>query len=249
MESSLPYILFIRDFSENILLSLNMDYNKYIRFNNKDSILKKNLDYHDIDRTISHIAYNLLIEGKQKVYLYNSNNKIIISLDYCEEEIIGTFKLKFPKNIMSCFKRKRLLYKLKKMNYLSNDNYMDSNYPRDSIFITELIKQKSTKLTKKYVSVNMDSRECTDQYILFREIRKRKHQKILVDYIINELNKNFHRFLGINSNDKLEFVSQSMEELELIEKELLENSKTIDEILKILYPNRTKKTNNKNKSS
>ena len=82
MENSLSYTLFIRDFAENILLSLNMDYRKYIDFNKKDSMLKTKIDYHNIDNTITHIAYNLLINGKQKIYFYEKNNKAIISLNY-----------------------------------------------------------------------------------------------------------------------------------------------------------------------
>lgn len=74
MENSLSYTLFIRDFAENILLSLNMDYRKYIDFNKKDSMLKTKIDYHNIDNTITHIAYNLLINGKKK---YISMKKII----------------------------------------------------------------------------------------------------------------------------------------------------------------------------
>ena len=155
MENSLSYTLFIRDFAENILLSLNMDYRKYIDFNKKDSMLKTKIDYHNIDNTITHIAYNLLINGKQKIYFYEKNNKAIISLNYHKQEkVIGVVTIKFPNKIMNSFKRKRILRQLKKMNYPKSDGYIDSNYSRDSLFIMNLIKDKSDKITKDYLSVN-----------------------------------------------------------------------------------------------
>lgn len=239
MENSLSYTLFIRDFVENILLSLNMDYRKYIDFNKKDSMLKTKIDYHNIDNTITHIAYNLLINGKQKIYFYEKNNKAIISLNYHKQEkVIGVVTIKFPNKIMNSFKRKRILRQLKKMNYPRSDGYVDSNYSRDSLFIMNLIKDKSDKITKEYLSVN-SAEKCTDQYILYREIRKRKYQKTLVNHILDELNKGFHQFLNIKDcDDNIIFLSQSLEELDLLEEELISNKKTSDEVLKILYPGR-----------
>lgn len=237
MENSLEYTLFIRNFVENILLSLNFDYKNYIEFDKKESLLKKKIDYHNIDTTISHIAYNLLIKGKQKIYFYDKDSKIIISMNYHKEEkVIGKMNLKFPRKIMSCFRRRKILYKLKKMNYLSSDNYKDNNYTSYSLFIMELIKKNSVKLTKDYSSVNSNSEKCTDQYILFREIRKRKYQKMLVNYIFDELNKAFHKFLNITDDDNIAFVSQSLGELYSIEDDLLSNKKKVSEILKMLYP-------------
>ncbi len=239
MENSLAYTLFVRDFVENILLSLNMDYGKYIDFNKKDSILKTKIDYYNIDNTINHIAYSLLIYGKQTIYFYNKNNKVIVSLNHHKEEkLLGKIKIKFPNRIMNCFKRKKILRQLKEMNYPSSDSYNDNDYPRDSLFIMNLIKAKSEKLTKEYLSVN-NTEKCTDQYILFREIRKRKYQKMLVNHIMDELNKSFHQFLNITDcDDNIIFISQSLEELNMLEKELISNKKTINEVLKILYPSR-----------
>lgn len=239
MKDSLAYTLFVRDFTENILLSLNMDYRNYISFNKKDSVLKNKIDYHNIDNTITYIAHSLLINGKQNIYFYDKNNKLIISLNYYKEEkMLGKTKIKMPNKIMNCFKRKRILSQLKKMNYPSGRIYNDNDYPRDSLFIMNLIKTKSDKLTKEYLSVN-NVEKCTEQYILFREIRKRKYQKKLVNYIMDELNKNFHRLLDItDSDDNIIFISLSLEELNLTEKDLINNRKTIDEVLKILYPGR-----------
>lgn len=239
MKDSLAYTLFVRDFTENILLSLNMDYKNYISFNKKNSVLKNKIDYHNIDNIITHIAHSLLINGKQNIYFYDKNNKLIISLNYHKEEnLLGKSNIKMPNKIMNCFKRKRILSQLKKMNYPSSESYNDNDYPRDSLFIMNLIKTKSDKLTKEYLSTN-NVEKCTDQYILFREIRKRKYQKKLVNHIVDELNKNFHQLLDItDSDDNIIFISQSLEELNLIEKELMNNNKTIDEVLKILYPGR-----------
>ena len=239
MKDSLAYTLFVRDFTENILLSLNMDYKNYISFNKKNSVLKNKIDYHNIDNIITHIAHSLLINGKKNIYFYDKNNKLIISLNYHKEEkLLGKSNIKMPNKIMNCFKRKRILSQLKKMNYPSSESYNDNDYPRDSLFIMNLIKTKSDKLTKEYLSTN-NVEKCTDQYILFREIRKRKYQKKLVNHIVDELNKNFHQLLDItDSDDNIIFISQSLEELNLIEKELMNNNKTIDEILKILYPGR-----------
>lgn len=239
MKDSLAYTLFVRDFTENILLSLNMDYRNYISFNKKNSVLKNKIDFHNIDNIITHIAHSLLINGKQNIYFYDKNNKLIISLNYHKEEkLLGKSNIKMPNKIMNCFKRKRILSQLKKMNYPSSESYNDTDYPRDSLFIMNLIKTKSDKLTKEYLSTN-NVEKCTDQYILFREIRKRKYQKKLVNHIVDELNKNFHQLLDItDSDDNIIFISQSLEELNLIEKELMNNNKTIDEALKILYPGR-----------
>ena len=117
-----------------------------------------------------------------------------------EEKLLGKIKIKFPNRIMNCFKRKKILRQLKEMNYPSSDRYNDNDYPRDSLFIMNLIKAKSEKLTKEYLSVN-NTEKCTDQYILFREIRKRKYQKMLVNHIMDELNKSFHQFLNITDCD------------------------------------------------
>lgn len=237
MKDSLAYTSFVRDFTENILLSLNMNYRNYISFNKEDSKLKNKIDYHNIDNTIIQIAHSLLINGKQNIYFYDKNNKLIISLDYYKEEkMLGKTKIKMPNKIMNFFKRKRILRQLKKMNYPSGQSYNDNDYPRDSLFIINLIKTKSDKLTKEYSSVN-NIEKCTDQYMLFREIRKRKYQKKLVDYIIDELNKKIHQLLDItDSDDNIIFISPSLEELNLAEKELINNRKTIDEVSKILYP-------------
>ena len=242
MENSLAYTLFIRDFAESILLSLNNDYNEYIKFNKNDGILKSKLDYHDIDTTISHIAYSLLLKGKQRIYLYDTGNKIIISLSYYNnEKMIGNFKIKFPNNVINNFRRKKILNQLKKMVYPYSDKYKDASYSRDMLFIMDLIKKKSDRITRKYLSVNNHSEKCTDQYILFREIRKRKYQKMLVDHIFNELNKQLHLYLNIcDKEDNIFFESQSLEELNLMEQDLLNNNKKISEILKILYPWRYK---------
>jgi len=239
MKDSLAYTLFVRDFTENILLSLNMDYRNYISFNKKNSVLKNKIDYHNIDNTITHIAHSLLINGKQNIYFYDKNNKLIISLNYHKEEkLLGKSNIKMPNKIMNCFKRKRILSQLKKMNYPSSESCNDNDYPRDSLFIMNLINTKSDKLTKEYLSTN-NVEKYTDQYILFREIRKRKYQKKLVNHIVDELNKNFHQLFDItDSDDNIIFISQSLEELNLIEKELMNNNKTIDEVLKILYPGR-----------
>lgn len=238
MENSWEYTLFIKNFVENILLSLNCDYNKYISFNKKDSILEKKLDYSNIDNIISRIAYNLLINGKQVIYLYDKNTRIVVSLKFYENEKIDRkFTIRFPKKVMTTFTRKRILNSLKKMTYPQGDNVVDKNYPRDSLFLMNLMGKASLKLTKKYVSVNTNLEKCTDQYILFREIRKRKYQKMLVSHIFDELNKQFHKVLKIDDeDDNIIFVSQSLEELNKIEEDLLNDNKTVGEVLKILYP-------------
>lgn len=57
--------------------------------------------------------------------------------------------------------------------------------------------------------------------------------------IKDKLNKNFHRLLDItDSDDNIIFISLSLEELNLTEKDLINNRKTNDEVLKILYPGR-----------
>lgn len=238
MQNSLEYILFIRNFAENILLSLNRDYHKYISFNKKNSVLEKKLDCNGIDNTISRIAYNLLIKGKQAVYLYDSDSKIVISLNYYKEKtMIKKFTIRFPTKVMNNFTRKRILINLKRMIYPQSNNFTDKDYTRDNLFIMGFMRHKSIKLTKNYVSVNVNSEKCTDQYILFREIRKRKYQKMLVNHIFDELNKQFHKALKIDEkDDNIIFVSQSLKELDEIEKDLLNNNKTIEEIQKKLYP-------------
>lgn len=240
MENSLEYTLFVRDFVENILLSLNLDYRNYINFSKKESILKKKVDYHNIDTTISYIAYNMLIKGKQIIYFYEKDNKIIISIDYHKEEkLVGKEKLIFPRKIMSYYKRKKILYKLKRMKFLNNDFNKDDNDMRYNLFIMDLVKNTSNKITKDYSSISSNTEKYTDQYILYREIRKRKYQKMLVNYIFDKLNMSFHKILSIkDKDDKMIFVSQSLEELNTIEDDLLNNKKNIKEILKILYPNR-----------
>ena len=138
---------------------------------------------------------------------------------------------------MTTFTRKRILNSLKKMAYPQGDNVVDKNYPRDSLFLMNLMGKASLKLTKKYVSVNTNLEKCTDQYILFREIRKRKYQKMLVSHIFDELNKQFHKVLKIDDeDDNIIFVSQSLEELNKIEEDLLNDNKTVGEVLKLLYP-------------
>ena len=240
MENSWEYTLFVKNFVENILLSLNCDYKKYISFNKKDSILEKKLNYSNIDNIISLIAYNLLINGKQVIYLYNKNDKIVVSLKfYKEEKIARKFTIKFPKKVMTTFTRKRILTNLKKMSYPQSNNITEKDYARDNLYLINLMGQASLKLTKKYVSVNTNLEKSTDQYILFREIRKRKYQKMLISHIFNELNQQLHKVLKIDDeDDNIIFVSQSLEELDKIEDDLLNNHKTIDEVLKILYPAR-----------
>ena len=218
MENSLEYTIFIRDFVENILLSLNMDYRNYISFNKKGSLLKEKVDCHNLDKTISYIAYNLLIKGKQEVYFYSKDGKIIISAHYDKEEkIIDKIRLRFPRKIMGNLKRRKILNRLKRMNCLGENN-----------------------LTKDYSAINSNIDNYTDQYILYREIRKRKNQKILVSYIFDKINKTLHSYLNITDNDNLVFISQTLEELDLIESDLINNKKTINELLKVIYPNRIK---------
>lgn len=241
MQNSTEYILFIKNFVENILLSLNCDYNKYISFK-KNSCLAKKIHYKGIDNILSNIAYNLLINGKQQIYLYSKDDKIVISLsNYKDKMLIRKFKIKFPTKVMTTFKRKRILITLGKMVYPNNDNFMDKDYVRNNLFIMTLMRHKSLKLTKNYVSVNIGLEKCTDQYILFREIRKRKYQKMLVNHILDKLNKQLHKVLKINDKtDNIIFVSQSLEEMDEIEKDLLNNKKTVDEAQKILYPKPSK---------
>lgn len=239
MINSLEYTLFVRDFVENILLSLNSDYKNYIDFSMKNSILKTKIDKYNIDTIISNIAYNLLIKGKQIVYIYDKDDKLIVSLDYFDnEKMIDKIKLKFPSNVMTNNSRKKVLKRIKRMNIQNFENNTDSNYPRDSVFLMDLIQKKYIKLTKDYTSVNSNRENCTDQYILFREIRKRKKQTILVNYIFNELNKSFHRILQISEDDNMSFVSLSLKELDLLEDDLVKKNKKVEEILKKLYPHR-----------
>src|SRR5699024_5014685 len=107
---------------------------------------------------------------------YDKNTRIVVSLKFYEnEKIVRKFTIRFPKKVMTTFTRKRILNSLKKMTYPQGDNVVDKNYPRDSLFLMNLMGKASLKLTKKYVSVNTNLEKCTDQYILFREIRKRKY--------------------------------------------------------------------------
>lgn len=233
--NSLEYTMFIRDFAENILLSLNLDYKNYISFKKENGELKNKLDCYELDHTITYTAYNLVLKGKQKLYMYEKNGKIIISLDYYKsEKALGKIEMKLPKQVMTDFKRKRILRKLKCMNYpVEYKQY--SEYARDSLYIMDLIKMESEKLTKEYVSVNFNSDKCTDKYTLYREIRKRKYQKILVEHIFLKLNQGFHKYLKVSTDDIVVFNSPTVDELNCMINDLLNDRKTIKEIRNVLY--------------
>lgn len=233
--NNFEYTMFIRDFAENILLSLNLDYKNYIFFNKEDGKLKNKLDCYELDQTITHTAYNLVLKGKQRLYIYEKDHKIIVSLDYYKsEKILGKIDIKLPKKVMTNSKRKRIIRKLKNMNYpVEYKKYPE--YARDNLYVMNLIKIESEKLTKEYVSVNFDSDKCTDKYILYREIRKREYQKILVEYIFLKLNQSFHKYLNVSIDDTLVFNSHTVEELKYMMDDLIYDKKTIKEIRNALY--------------
>ena len=238
MTNSLEYTFFVHDFVENILLSLNLDYHHYIDFNNKNGILNTKVDCYELDHTVSLIAYNLLINGKQQVFLYDINDKVVISLIYSDKEkLLRKFVLKFPKQIMSDSKRKNILKKLKKMKYLDYGSCNDEKFPQYNLYIMDLVKRDYDVLTKDFVSIRDSSKSSTDFYYLFREIRKRKSQKILINYIFDKLNYHFHKvFNNLDSDDIIIFKSHSLEELNILEDDLLNNKRTVSEVNKKLNP-------------
>lgn len=241
MKNSLEYTIFVRDFVENILLSLNLDYNNYISINKKNGLLKKKLDTYRLDTIITRIAYNVFIMGKQKIVLYEKNNKIIISInDDYDEKIINKFIIKCPKDVITFFKRRKLKRALNKMKYPTCINNNDKNFQRDYLFIIDVIDFTFEKLTKDYLSTKASNDKYTSEYILFREIRKRKKQKLLINHIFNEINKQLHKSLNINDKDDvITFNSHSLKELDSLEKDLLNSNKTLKEIDNdLFYKNR-----------
>lgn len=238
MNNSLQYTLLTRDFVEHILLSLNSDYRNYIKFNMKKSKLSNLLYLEHFDRVISSIAYNTFIHGKQIVYFYDKNNKIVLTLEkHVEEKLLGKTMIKFPKKIMNGWVRKRLLNKVSKMVYPTlseTDNY--DNYCRDSVYVMDLINDDFDKLTKRILSVNTNCSKCTDVYILYRELQKRKNQTILINSIFDSINNSLHKLLP--EVDKLDIVSFDclpLDELNDIEQKLLSGSTKINEITNLLY--------------
>lgn len=236
MENNLNYIMFFRDFAENILLNLNCDYSNYLTFSKKSSKLKRILYDTRLDSVISNIAYGLIEKGYQRVYIYKSKDKVYLSISkYKEEKELGKFTLFLPMKIMNPIKRILILKELKRMNYLTADEYNDSEYPRDSLYIMELIRKKASKITKDYTSTNsMD--KATDHYILYREIRKRIKQTLLVNYILEKINKSIHKYINdIETDDYIIFNCLTIEKLQELESNLLNNKTTIKEINEILW--------------
>lgn len=238
MNNSLQYTLLTRDFVEYILLSLNSDYRSYIKFNKKKSKLSNLLYLENFDCVISSIAYNTFIHGKQIVYFYEKDNKIILTLEkHVEEKLLGKTVIKFPKKIMNGWRRKRLLNKVGKMIYPTlseNENY--DNYCRDSVFIMDLINDDFDKMTKKILSINTNRSKCTDVYILYRELQKRKSQTILINSIFDSINSSLHKLLPIvDKSDIVSFDCLSLEELDDIEQKLLSGSIQINEVTNLLY--------------
>jgi hypothetical protein len=238
MNNNLQYNLLIRDYAEHILLSLNSNYRNYIKFGNKRGKLSKCLYLDNFERVISLIACNIFVRGQQKVYIYEKDQKNVISLDkHKGEKILSCFTIRFPKKIMCNHKRRKLLKKISKMNYpilSENNNYDD--YCRDSLYIMDLIDCDFEKITRKILSVDSRKVKCTDIYILYREIQKRKSQTILVNTIFNKINENLAKSLNIeDESDVIIFDCMSLEKLNDIEKSLILGNIKVDEVSNMLF--------------
>ena len=91
-------------------------------------------------------------------------------------------------------------------------------------------------MTKRILSINTNRSKCTDVYILYRELQKRKSQTILINSIFDSINSSLHKLLPIvDKSDIVSFDCLSLEELDDIEQKLLSGSIQICEVTNLLY--------------
>lgn len=223
MNNNPYYFSFIRDFASYSWYSV------YPNFKTLPLNRNENISYRNISMVVEDAACELVKNGKAKIYISKGTNEAKLKISTKDEgKSLANVELKFPKKIMSNFKRKIIVLKMKNM---SNDFLLDvSNKNIDFVnFQYEKTNHKISKLTKDLDSSYLIGK-FTDFYNVYRSVRKIKNQIILVDYILDSLNVKLKDKFGIDDVEKIKLEKKySLEDLQTTEIELKENKISVQE--------------------
>lgn len=237
-DNNVKYYCMIRDLFHYMSIELVNKYSpddKYmVEIYDKEvekKILKRRMDYGDIENLIQDIAQSLFEKGKyhlKALITYDDENNI--------EEIC--FCVKFPEKINSNqkefstiirndskiinnTKRKKILSQMKEMNEYQIENY-NSAEELNYFSIKNKNDMKSfIKITKNLYIPNDTPEEITTYYHNYRLIKTRILQVKLVKYIIREINKSLQEIIG--KKDIIQYTGIEIEELDKYMKKLKEN--------------------------
>lgn len=231
-------VIVMRDFCEHALISLCNDYHNYFIFTKgeKTKIIKY-IDYYDLDRTIEELIYRIFLKGKIKVYIYLDNDKLYLSeTEYRDKQAILQRTFKWNSSIIPERKRKKIIKKINNLDFLKlNQDYTDKTYLRNSMYISDVIKNEVLKNTKDFLYLSINEEKYTDIYYVFSLIRMRKKQLLMIEHAIDFFNNCVKDALKLDDDDKIIFDGLTMNILNSLEKQLLSGEKSLNEITTILF--------------
>ena len=116
-----------------------------------------------------------------------------------------------------------------------NQDYTDKNYLRNSMYISDVIKNEVLKNTKDFLYLSINEEKYTDIYYVFSLIRMRKKQLLMIEHAIDFFNNCVKDALKLDDDDKIIFDGLTMNILNSLEKQLLSGEKSLNEITTILF--------------
>lgn len=229
------------NFGNHILISLCKDYNNYFSFNEGNkSKLSKHLNLYRFSEIIETVCYSLIRNGKYKLHyvIEQVKNKSVIK--FYIKDIANYDKISFsmPKTVMTNKVRKKILKKLKYLNYnkMISKNSGDINKVK---LLGEMQKNAVLKIGKMcnpfYINNFTYFDYYTDYYCIYRKAENMIYQRKLVDYVLNEINKTLSILFNLDEKDKINFNGISIIELEDIIADLKEYKTPLPDITTKLY--------------
>lgn len=241
MEYNFELEKFYKDFGNHILLSLCKDYNNYFSYKmGKKSKLLKRLSLYRFSEVIENICHSLVETGKYKMY-YSIEKK-------GKEEIINFYSkninnydciiFKMPKIIMSNKKRNNILKKIKLLN--SNKMISENSGNLDRLkFLSEMQKKASLEIDKMCNPFYINNSSCfdyyTDFYCIYRKAKTMISQRLLIDYVISEINKLLMNLFELDNEDIIVFNGMTLVELNIIIEDLKLYKTPLPDIANKLY--------------
>ena len=228
---------FYQTYGEHILINLCKDYHKYFSFNLKEKSKISNhiLDY-DLSDIIKNVCHNLVKNGEHTIHYKLENDEDYTFIKFTSKPISeNKIHFVFPSSIMSNYKRKKTIRKLKKLN--SNQLYNDGlEGVRFISNMKEIADIEVSKLGKHFFIFDYNwSDYYTDYYYVYRKIRQMLEQRKLVDYVLEVINLNLVNIFKLDKSDIILFNGITIDILNKLLDDLKQNNKSVATVLNELY--------------
>ena len=233
---------FYNSYGKYVLISSRLEFNDYFSYELKvKSKLSNALLNLDLYRLFTNICDDLIRNGKAhilfKISKNKKNNESFISIIPNTQFEVPHIKVSFtfPKGILSERERKNTISKLSLLNPINL--YSDLSNMENMRFANEMSKIAELELGKigeHYFSSQNSFDYYTDYYCIYRLIKLRINQRKLINYVLKTINRVFIKSLQLEDNDNLVFNGTTIERLESMLDELIDN-KSLNDIYKELF--------------